>query len=292
MRTHFPSHPFCFAGRCRRGVWRRLNPRSPPAGVAFPDSGGVRAALLGATRIGYSTGPSGNALVQAIEDWGLTGEVGDRLVQARPGVPVAQLLADGEVDLGFQQLSELVGQPGIRILGVLPPDCEIVTVFGGAVATTSTDREPARSILDFLASSEVARIKTEHNFGAPAGRDDIRHAEAAMDLGLKDRVYLIGGGSKGLGFATARALVDDGSKVVIVSRDAANVDRAIDSLGRESATGLVADVADQATASAAVDRAITAFGRLDGALINTGGPRAASVSESMTVTSPTQPTRR
>jgi len=98
-----------------------------------------------------------------------------------------------------------------------------------------------------------------------------------MDLGLTGRVYLIGGGSKGLGFATARALVDDGSKVVIVSREGANVDRAVDSLGRESAAGLVADVADLGTASAAVDRAMTEFGRLDGALINTGGPRAVAV---------------
>lgn len=68
--------------------------------------------------------------------WGLRDEL--QLVQARPGRPVAALVAAGEVDLGFQQLSELVGQPRIRILGVLPPDCAIETIFAGAVATSST----------------------------------------------------------------------------------------------------------------------------------------------------------
>ena len=143
-------------------------PAAPPAGVAFPDAGGVREALMRATLIGYSTGPSGTALVRSIEDWGLADELSDRLVQARPGVPVARLLAAGEVDLGFQQLSELVGQPGVRILGVLPSDCEIVTVFGGAVATTSTDRVMARSILEYLASDAAAAVRTAHSFQTPA----------------------------------------------------------------------------------------------------------------------------
>lgn len=143
-------------------------PAAPPEGVAFPDAGGVREALLRATRIGYSTGPSGTALVALIEDWGLTDQLGDRLIQARPGDPVARMLADGEVDLGFQQLSELVGEPGVRILGVLPSDCEIVTVFGGAVVAASPQGEAARGILDFLSSPAAVPIKTRHSFQSPA----------------------------------------------------------------------------------------------------------------------------
>ena len=138
-----------------------------PEGPAFADASGVREAIRAASRIGYSTGPSGTALVHMIEGWGLTGEVGDRLAQARPGIPVAKLLADGEVDLGFQQLSELVGQPGIRILGVMPEDSAIDTVFSGAVAATTSDAASARSILDFFSSHDAAEIKTRHAFGAP-----------------------------------------------------------------------------------------------------------------------------
>ena len=78
-------------------------PAERPDGAAFADAEGLRAALGGATRIGYSTGPSGTALLRMIEEWGMTDELGERLVQARPGVPVAASLAAGDVDLGFPQ---------------------------------------------------------------------------------------------------------------------------------------------------------------------------------------------
>lgn len=137
------------------------------AGPAFPDAAGMRAALQSAARIGYSTGPSGTALVEMIDGWGLSDELAERLVQAKPGIPVARSLAEGDVDLGFQQLSELVGQPGIRILGVLPSDCAIDTVFAGAVAATSTHPAAAREVLSFFASAAAAPIKTAHSFAIP-----------------------------------------------------------------------------------------------------------------------------
>lgn len=144
------------------------DPAPAPTTAGFADAAGVRAALRDAHRIGYSTGPSGTALLALIEEWGLTAELGDRLVQARPGIPVARSLADGDVDLGFQQLSELAGQPGVRILGVLPADCAIDTVFSGAVAAVSEDADAARRMLAFLSSDAVAQIKTAHSFDVPA----------------------------------------------------------------------------------------------------------------------------
>jgi len=140
---------------------------SRPVVAPFADAAGVREAVRNAARIGYSTGPSGTALLELIDDWGLTGEVGDRLVQARPGVPVARLLADGEADLGFQQLSELVGQPGVRILGVLPADYAIDTVFSGAVAMASTRPGDVRELLSFLASDATAATRAAHCFRVP-----------------------------------------------------------------------------------------------------------------------------
>lgn len=138
-----------------------------PGGAAFADASGMRAALLDARRIGYSTGPSGTALRAMIVDWGLEDALRGRFVQAPPGVPVAHLLAQGEVDLGFQQLSELVGQPGIRIRGTLPPDCAITTVFAGAVATTADEPDEARLLLEFFASDRASAITRRHGF-APA----------------------------------------------------------------------------------------------------------------------------
>lgn len=137
-----------------------------PEGVAYPDAGGVRAALLEATKVGYSTGPSGTALLRHVEDWGLMDAVGDKLVQAPAGIPVAQLLAEGTVDLGFQQLSELVGQPGVRILGVLPDDCAIETTFSGAVGASASDPDAAAAVLGHFASGPAAAVKERHSFAS------------------------------------------------------------------------------------------------------------------------------
>lgn len=96
-----------------------------------------------------------------------------------------------------------------------------------------------------------------------------------MDLGLQDRAYVVSGGSTGLGLATARVLVDEGARVVLVARDDVRLASAVASLG-DSAVGLAADLADAATAGDAVSLAESAFGRLDGGLISVGGPPSGS----------------
>lgn len=142
----------------------------PPPSPAFDDADGVRALLRDAGRIGYSTGPSGTELLRRIESWGMTDEVRDRLIQARPGMPVARLVAGGEVDIGFQQLSEMAGQPGVRILGVLPPDCAIDTVFAGGIATTSAGPAASGAVLAFFSSDAAVQIKAAHSFSAASPR--------------------------------------------------------------------------------------------------------------------------
>ena len=96
-----------------------------------------------------------------------------------------------------------------------------------------------------------------------------------MDLGLAGRVYVVTGGSKGLGFATARCLVDDGARVVVSARSAESVDAAVIALGADAAVGVVADNADPATPGRVVSAALSTWGRLDGALISVGGPPGA-----------------
>ncbi|CAN5685366.1 SDR family oxidoreductase [soil metagenome] len=98
-----------------------------------------------------------------------------------------------------------------------------------------------------------------------------------MDLGLQGRVYVVTGGSGGLGRATAEALVADGANVVISGRHAETVDRAVDEVGSGNATGVVADNADASTPQLLVETARSTYGRLDGALVSVGGPAAGTV---------------
>jgi 3-oxoacyl-[acyl-carrier protein] reductase len=92
-----------------------------------------------------------------------------------------------------------------------------------------------------------------------------------MDLGLAGRGYLVTGGTKGLGFASAKALVDEGARVLVSSRSEQGVRDAAASLGA-GASGVVADNADPSAAGRLVDHAIAEFGRLDGLLVSVGGP--------------------
>ena len=132
------------------------------AGAALPDLGSedtLRRAVQAAASIGYSTGPSGTALLRLFERWGLAAELQPRLVQAPPGVPVGTLVAKGEVALGFQQLSELIHLDGIALAGVLPPPVAIITTFSGAVCAGSSRAEAARRLLAFMACPEADSAK-------------------------------------------------------------------------------------------------------------------------------------
>ncbi|AYV27094.1 SDR family oxidoreductase [Streptomyces sp. CJ_13] len=92
-----------------------------------------------------------------------------------------------------------------------------------------------------------------------------------MDLGLKDRVYVVTGATRGLGYASARELTADGAKVVVTGRDAARAAEAAATLG-PNAVGVAADNADPTAAATLIATAKERFGRFDGILISVGGP--------------------
>jgi molybdate transport system substrate-binding protein len=134
------------------------------SGLPHPDivsEEAVRKAVSGARKVGYSTGPSGDHLLKLCERWGLAPD-DERLVKAPPGVPVGALVARGDADLGFQQLSEFLGVDGIEILGPLPPDIQAVTVFSAGVASASAQPDAARALIAYLASPETAGAKRRH----------------------------------------------------------------------------------------------------------------------------------
>jgi molybdate transport system substrate-binding protein len=118
----------------------------------------ARAVVGNARRIGYSTGPSGSAVLALLERWKLRQELRGRLVQAPPGVPVGSLIASGQADLGFQQLSELLDAPGVQVLGPLPGEAAISSTFSGAVLATSGHLEAAATVLGLLSADSGAAL--------------------------------------------------------------------------------------------------------------------------------------
>ncbi len=119
----------------------------------------LRAAVLAAGSISYSTGPSGVALARLFEAWGIADEIQGRVKQAPPGVPVGTLVARGEVELGFQQFSELLHLPGIDVLGPLPAAIQIITTFSAAVCANSSQANAVRTVLNYMNSPDAATAK-------------------------------------------------------------------------------------------------------------------------------------
>ena len=145
------------ADLARSGVAVAVRVGAPRPDIHGEDT--LRAAVRAARTIGYSTGPSGVALAKLFERWGITDELRGRVVTAPPGVPVGALVARGEVELGFQQRSELLHVEGIEVLGGLPPAIDIVTTFSGAVGARAANTEGGRAWLTFLTGPDAAEAK-------------------------------------------------------------------------------------------------------------------------------------
>lgn len=132
--------------------------------VATPDA--LRQAVLTARNVGYSTGPSGTHLERLFEQWGISDQLEGRLVQAPPGVPVGTLVARGEVELGFQQLGELMHLRGVEVLGTLPAAVACITTFSAGVCAGTAQADAARRLLDYMSSPASAAAKQRHGMEA------------------------------------------------------------------------------------------------------------------------------
>jgi molybdate transport system substrate-binding protein len=132
------------------------------AGALRPDistEAALQDVVRAARSISYSTGPSGVALARLFERWGIAEDIKNRIVTPPPGIAVGTLVASGAVELGFQQLSELMHLDGITLLGLLPPAVQIITTFSAGVGTATQQGEAVRAMLDYMNSPDVAPAK-------------------------------------------------------------------------------------------------------------------------------------
>jgi molybdate transport system substrate-binding protein len=115
----------------------------------------LKKTLLAAKSIGYSTGPSGVYMTGLFEKLGLADQVRDKLRQTPTGVFVGTIIASREVEIGFQQVSELSNFPGVDYVGPLPADVQNTTVFSSGMIVDAKEAEAAKALVKFLTSPEA-----------------------------------------------------------------------------------------------------------------------------------------
>ena len=130
-----------------------------PKGAPKPDistTDAVKKMLLSAKSIGYSTGPSGNYLLTLLDRLGVAADVKPKLKQTPTGVFVGTIIANREVEVGFQQVSELSHFPGIDYVGPLPADIQSYTMFSSGIVAGAKEADAARALVKFITSPAVA----------------------------------------------------------------------------------------------------------------------------------------
>ena len=131
------------------------------AGLPEPDiSSGeaVKNAVLAAKSVAYSSGPSGFYLADLFKKMGIADQIKDKVKQTPSGVQVGEVVARGEADLGFQQVSELLHLKGIQYLGPLPADIQQITVFSAGLHTLAPMPDAATALTKFLTAPEAAPV--------------------------------------------------------------------------------------------------------------------------------------
>jgi molybdate transport system substrate-binding protein len=130
-------------------------------GAPKPDIGNPEAfkqALLNAKSIGYSTGPSGLYVLTVFDKLGIADQVKPKLKQTPSGVFVGTLIANGETEVGFQQVSELIHFAGIDYVGPLPGDLQRMTMFSTGIHTAAKQSDAAKALVRHLTAPAAAPI--------------------------------------------------------------------------------------------------------------------------------------
>jgi len=144
----------------RSGVGVTVRAGAPKPDISTAEA--VKRAVLAAKSVGISTGPSGVYMSGLFERMGIAADVKPKLKVPPSGAQIAELVARGEIELGFQQVSEIVHVKGADFVGPLPAEIQRITVFAGAVHTASREPDAARELLEFLASPEHAPLLQKH----------------------------------------------------------------------------------------------------------------------------------
>jgi molybdate transport system substrate-binding protein len=144
--------------RCGIGIAIRAG--APKPDVASADA--LKRALLAAKTVGYTSGPSGIYMGKLIGRMGIADQIKPKFRSVPSGGTIGTIVASGDCEIGFQQVSEIVHIPGVDFAGPLPPEVQHVTVFCCGVQTGSANDVAARSLASFLSSAGAAAVMKKH----------------------------------------------------------------------------------------------------------------------------------
>jgi len=140
----------------KSGIGVAIRSGAPKIDIGSAD--GIKKALRAAKTIAYSAGPSGIHMQRLIASWGLADELRPKIVPPAPDTPIAVVVARGDAEIGFQQVSELLPVAGIDYLGPLPAGIQEITTFSAAVHRAAAAPDAARALLKFLTAPAAAPI--------------------------------------------------------------------------------------------------------------------------------------
>ncbi len=134
------------------------------AGAPKPDistTEALKKTLLATKSIGYSTGPSGVYMLSLFQRLGIADEVKGKLKQTPTGVFVGSIIASGEAEIGFQQVSELSHFNGVDYVGPLPADVQHFTTFSSGIMAAAKEADAAKALVKFLTAPQAASAFTK-----------------------------------------------------------------------------------------------------------------------------------
>jgi molybdate transport system substrate-binding protein len=135
------------------------------AGAPKPDvssTGALKKTLLAAKSIGYSTGPSGEYMMELFDRMGIADQVKPKLKQVPSGERIGAFITSGQAEIGFQQISELIHAPGVDYLGPLPPDVQKITVFSAGVLSGAEQPAAAKELVKALTAPSAVEVIRRH----------------------------------------------------------------------------------------------------------------------------------
>jgi molybdate transport system substrate-binding protein len=148
-----------YTSLARSGIGVAVKAGAPKPDISSGDA--VKRAVLAAKGIAYSSGPSGLYLIKLFERMGIAGAIAHKVTQTQ-GVPSGNVVARGEAEIAFQQVSELLPVPGIELVGPLPPDIQEITVFAAGLHARAPEPVAAKALVGHLAAPVAAPVIRKH----------------------------------------------------------------------------------------------------------------------------------